>query len=221
MSLKNHLCLTVIAFLPATLGVTGEEIGELLYHAEIMKELAADAVLMRVSFSSAFGIRGDRQLSFIPVLLIALHLSRRLLSSIQHSDLHEALYEIAVNAGVRVEFNSNVVAVDPETPSVTLNGGKKVYGDIVIGTDGDQSLVRKLMFDEGDEEEMVKGPWTGYVWVLMSTFYGRFRCSRSSVPYSFSVPLSKMQNDEELKELCRDREYTVRRRLVELLLATC
>ena len=88
--------------------------------------------------------------------------------SIQHSDLHEALYEIAVNAGVRVEFNSNVVAVDPETPSVTLNGGKKVYGDIVIGTDGDQSLVRKLMFDEGEEEEMVEGPWTGYVWVLMS-----------------------------------------------------
>ena len=67
-------------FYPATLGVTGEEIGELLYHAEIMKELAADAVLMRVSFSSAFGVRGDRQLSLIPVLVIALHLSRRLLS---------------------------------------------------------------------------------------------------------------------------------------------
>lgn len=57
------------------------------------------------------------------------------------------------------------MAVDPETPSVTLEGGKKVYGDMVIGTDGDQSLVRKLMFDEDVEEEMVQGPWTGYVYV--------------------------------------------------------
>lgn len=73
------------------------------------------------------------------------------------------MYEIAVNAGVRVEFNAKVVAVDPETPSVTLESGKKVYGDMVIGTDGDESLVRKLMIDDDEEEEMVQGPWTGYV----------------------------------------------------------
>ena len=73
------------------------------------------------------------------------------------------MYEIAVNAGVRVEFNCKVMAVDPDTPSVTLASGRKVYGDIVIGTDGDQSLVRKLMLDEDEEEEMVQGPWTGYV----------------------------------------------------------
>ena len=63
------------------------------------------------------------------------------------------LYRRAIDAGANVSFGSRVVSVDPESPSVTLASGKKIFGDLIIGADGDRSIVRKVFFDEYDEEE--------------------------------------------------------------------
>lgn len=70
------------------------------------------------------------------------------------------LYELALNAGVRVDFNSEVVRVDPNGPSVTLSSGRQITADIIVGADGGQSIVRSVVV--GREEKEKIGPYTGY-----------------------------------------------------------
>ena len=78
------------------------------------------------------------------------------------------LYRIAKNAGARIRFGCPVASVDPEAPSATLANGKKVYGDIIIGADGDKSVVRKAL-DGGDDEED-DDIYTTYLYVKQATY---------------------------------------------------
>ncbi|POS74305.1 FAD binding domain-containing protein [Diaporthe helianthi] len=60
-------------------------------------------------------------------------------------DLHESLKRMATEAdgpGIPVVINtrSEVVAFDPETPSMTLKNGTVIKGDLVIGADGIHSV---------------------------------------------------------------------------------
>lgn len=53
-----------------------------------------------------------------------------------------SLYKLAVSAGAHVKFGSRVASVDFETTTVSLDSGKKMKADLIIGADGHQSTVR-------------------------------------------------------------------------------
>ncbi|KAH9840023.1 FAD/NAD(P)-binding domain-containing protein [Rhodofomes roseus] len=75
-----------------------------------------------------------------------------------HEDLHRLLYTLATSAGVRVDFNTEVVAVHQGTeqvpnPSVSLLNGEVVTADFLIGADGPRSIVRKAVLGREDNAE--------------------------------------------------------------------
>lgn len=54
----------------------------------------------------------------------------------RRDDLVQFVYDAAVDAGVRILFNSTVVAIDEETPRVTLSDGTEISADLIVGADG-------------------------------------------------------------------------------------
>lgn len=65
------------------------------------------------------------------------------------------LYDLAISAGVRVDFSVNVASVEPgePRPRITLANGQCFTADIVIGADGPCSTVRRTAFElENDLE---------------------------------------------------------------------
>ena len=62
------------------------------------------------------------------------------------------LYDLAVGAGAKVRFNARVTKIDKSKPSVTLSSGEEIYGDLIIGADGDNSIIRPLVLAEEREE---------------------------------------------------------------------
>ncbi|TFK48525.1 FAD/NAD(P)-binding domain-containing protein [Heliocybe sulcata] len=65
-----------------------------------------------------------------------------------YGQLWTELYKIAVEAGAKVRFNSRVVDIDPETPTVTLASGEELRPDLVIGADGSDGIVRRVVVEE-------------------------------------------------------------------------
>ena len=55
---------------------------------------------------------------------------------IHRAHLHDALYKLALELGVKVELGATVVDYDVNAPSVTLENGPVHHGDLVIGADG-------------------------------------------------------------------------------------
>jgi salicylate hydroxylase len=54
---------------------------------------------------------------------------------IHRADFHSLLYDL-VKDRVEIRLNSTVVGVDPDAPSVKLQTGEVVRGDVLIGADG-------------------------------------------------------------------------------------
>jgi len=52
---------------------------------------------------------------------------------------------VARAAGFKVQFNAQVVAVDPQAGRVTLSGGSTLDADLVVGADGLHSVVRATL----------------------------------------------------------------------------
>ncbi|KAH8111815.1 FAD/NAD-binding domain-containing protein [Phellopilus nigrolimitatus] len=131
-------------------GYTGEIIGDVIYHEEVMKALEADYYLMR------------------------------------HFDLVNILYELAVDAGVHFDFGVQVTTIDPAVPSVALSSGEIILGDIIVGADGNSSIVRPILEDGiGIERD---GAFTSYL---------------------FTVPKKLIDDDEEILCLIEDRAWNL------------
>jgi salicylate hydroxylase len=64
---------------------------------------------------------------------------------LQHGDLYSLIYDLASDAGVTFDFNSKVVKVDPQFATVILENGENHAGDIIIGADGYESIVRSVL----------------------------------------------------------------------------
>lgn len=73
------------------------------------------------------------------------------------------LYRIAVDAGAEINFGCPVASVNSDDASVTLTNGRKVYGDLIVGADGDKSVARKAV--EGGDEEDDDDIYTTYMFV--------------------------------------------------------
>lgn len=60
-------------------------------------------------------------------------------------DYHTVLYDAAVKAGATVRKGQTVVKYNPAEPSVVLESGEVVRGDLVIAADGVKSIARKAV----------------------------------------------------------------------------
>ncbi|KAG7090075.1 hypothetical protein E1B28_011692 [Marasmius oreades] len=67
------------------------------------------------------------------------------LAFVQHAQLWELLYRIAIRSGVDYRFNGEVVCVDPAQAVVTLKSGEVVEGDVVVGADGLDGICLQYM----------------------------------------------------------------------------
>ncbi|PPR00104.1 hypothetical protein CVT24_008962 [Panaeolus cyanescens] len=60
---------------------------------------------------------------------------------IRHADLHEMLYNLAIQEGVEFRFNTGVEEI--ESGGLVLSTGEHIRGDIIIAADGYDSAARK------------------------------------------------------------------------------
>ncbi len=64
---------------------------------------------------------------------------------VQHDDLYEILYNKAIELGAEVRYNANVVDIDVENQQVTLENGKTLSGDVLVGADGEFGVSRETV----------------------------------------------------------------------------
>ncbi|KAI0738683.1 FAD/NAD-P-binding domain-containing protein [Daedaleopsis nitida] len=67
-----------------------------------------------------------------------------------HGDLLRMLYQLAVGAGARVDFNTTASSIQPGSgehlgPSITLANGEIIRPDLLVGADGSKSIVRDVI----------------------------------------------------------------------------
>ncbi|THH08944.1 hypothetical protein EW145_g2362 [Phellinidium pouzarii] len=105
-----------------------------------------------------------------------------------HADLIMMLYKHAVNAGARFSFSSRVININPAAASVTLSNGEEICGDIIVGADGDTSIVRPILFGETNSEVERSGIYTTYIFTISSTL---------------------MKDDQELIDLIEDPKWHI------------
>ena len=70
------------------------------------------------------------------------------------------IHELAVASGVRIDYNCTVVDVDLSEPSVLLESGERLRGDMIVGADGPYSIVRERIV--GRKENHKSGPFSAY-----------------------------------------------------------
>ncbi|KDQ52236.1 hypothetical protein JAAARDRAFT_73171 [Jaapia argillacea MUCL 33604] len=104
----------------------------------------------------------------------------------QYDDLYSTLFDLAVHAGAQIRYASQVVSVDDSRATVVLSSGEELMGDLVIGADGSNSLVRRLTMGTYAVEE------------------GEERCY-----FSFNIPTERMEKDEELALLLQSQCWEV------------
>ncbi|EXJ81250.1 salicylate hydroxylase [Capronia epimyces CBS 606.96] len=68
-------------------------------------------------------------------------------------DLQRIMYNKAKTLGVTVELNCRVSSIgrSPTGPEVTLESGRKLHGDLVVGADGLWSKCRECLLDRADK----------------------------------------------------------------------
>ncbi|KAH9003413.1 hypothetical protein EDB86DRAFT_2799111 [Lactarius hatsudake] len=96
--------------------------------------------------------------------------------TMHHADLHEILHRLALSAGARVTFGATVESVEPAPeappengtstsiagpstlrPSVRLKTGEILHADVIIGADGQRSIVRRVVTEDAEPEPTPTG----------------------------------------------------------------
>ncbi|KAI0091408.1 FAD/NAD-P-binding domain-containing protein [Irpex rosettiformis] len=104
-----------------------------------------------------------------------------------HSDVHRIVYQLAIEAGVRIDFGAKVTEVSPgdPRPSVTLANGEVVTADVVVGADGPRSIVRPVVVGEEEDDPEPEGV----------TVFGA------------TVPASWMETDPQLSKMIKQSAW--------------
>jgi salicylate hydroxylase len=76
---------------------------------------------------------------------------------VHRAHFHDALYQRALELGVKVRTGARVVDYDFEAPSVTLEDGSKHFADLIIAAEGVRSPSRKLLLGEMDKPPVLAG----------------------------------------------------------------
>lgn len=112
-------------------GESGEVLGGQKLSRIVMSQFGADFIALQVRLLPfrAFGV--------------ARHTLTRMPT--QHGDLHDILRESALAAGATIRTMTPVSHVDSRGPAVVLSSGERIRCDVVIGADGAQGVMRKLV----------------------------------------------------------------------------
>ncbi|EIW83389.1 FAD/NAD(P)-binding domain-containing protein [Coniophora puteana RWD-64-598 SS2] len=82
-----------------------------------------------------------------------------------YQDLYNMIYNAAIKAGANIHFGKRVVNVqtDSERPCVTLSDRSILQADLIIGADGPNSVVRRILFGDGPVKPEGHTLFTGVV----------------------------------------------------------
>ncbi|KAI3613027.1 FAD/NAD-binding domain-containing protein [Moniliophthora roreri] len=165
-----------------------------------MKELMTEKATV-VSFCSGETMKLLGQMVFSEQVMTDLGSNFYLMS---YSDMVSHLYKLCQDIGVTMKHNfsvKEVISSPDSVPAVISASGTRLTGDIIIGADGRNSVVRRLMFPEEPESEdddlVIPG-------------------SRSSTPaaqaheivsVSLTVPTRLMERDPELQSLTKNDRF--------------
>ncbi|KII85133.1 hypothetical protein PLICRDRAFT_45272 [Plicaturopsis crispa FD-325 SS-3] len=130
---------------------SGEPLGILKLHAQMMDALNANFLLMK------------------------------------HGDLHTMLLELAMKAGAEFKYNVPIVEVDPWEVTATSSDGSIYTGDVILGADGLDSMIRN--------EVVLDDPPTAHF--------------AHKIALEATVSTALMKQDEDLKSLTESAEWWV------------
>ena len=140
---------------------TGKSIGQSAWQTDLMEELGSEYLTMHVSLPRRRALPLDTEFH-----------------DGQHADLLETLHRLALSAGARISFGAVVESVEPAPeapsenvtstsiagpssrtlrPSVRLNTGEILHADVIIGADGQRSIVRRVVTEEAEPEAISTG----------------------------------------------------------------
>lgn len=70
---------------------------------------------------------------------------------VHRAHFHDALHQLALKLGARIEINAKVQVYDAEAPSVTLLDGRIFTADLIVAADGENpvEVLAKLMLASG------------------------------------------------------------------------
>ncbi|KAJ5203710.1 uncharacterized protein N7498_004589 [Penicillium cinerascens] len=100
---------------------------------------------------------------------------------VHRADLHAALLDAALNAGVKVLTNKRVTSYDFDAPSTTTQDGETFKADLIVGADGIKSICRPLLTGQPDVPR-----------------------DTGDVAYRILIPGEKLLADPSLAHLIRD-----------------
>ncbi|KAJ7631332.1 hypothetical protein DFH06DRAFT_702510 [Mycena polygramma] len=108
-----------------------------------------------------------------------------------YDDLVRYLTQLCLDDGVVIKYGCEAVGISTAdgTATVKLKDGSAVSGDVIIGADGHNSSVRRMM--EEDEEA------------------GEPQVTDNVTGINIAVPTKVFQEHEELKSLCHGNETTI------------
>ncbi|KAK7037830.1 hypothetical protein VNI00_010791 [Paramarasmius palmivorus] len=110
-----------------------------------------------------------------------------------HCDLWRFLLAKATALGATVRMNSTVISIDANLKKVVLSSGDQIYGDVIIGADGLLGVSRAtLLSSQEDFEELPK------------------ESSITLSMYSFVVPNSAIEKEDELASFLEEDQTTLR-----------
>lgn len=100
---------------------------------------------------------------------------------VHRADLHAALLDATLKAGVKVLTNKRVTSYDFEAPSATTQDGETFKADLIVGADGIKSVCRPLLTGQPDVPR-----------------------DTGDVAYRILIPGEKLLADPDLAHLIRD-----------------
>jgi len=100
---------------------------------------------------------------------------------VHRADLHAALLDAVVKAGVTVLTNKRIISYDFDAPSATTQDGETFTADLIVGADGIKSICRPLLTGQPDVPR-----------------------DTGDVAYRILIPGEKLLADPDLAHLIRD-----------------
>ena len=84
------------------------------------------------------------ELGFIPINKVMDNLPADFIS-VQYGTLFRLFYDLALERGVQLVFDCQVVTLDPWQGTLSCKDGRQFTADVIIGADGTESIVRPVV----------------------------------------------------------------------------
>lgn len=101
--------------------------------------------------------------------------------AVAHGEVHELLREAALEAGATLRTMTRVNSIDTRSaggPVVVLDSGERVRADVVVGADGAQGVMRRMVLGH-DTTGAVDERYV-YKWVVPAVSGATGRCTDSA-----------------------------------------